>query len=117
MPARGRFLSTTAARTTTTQSTFSRGLEPPRRRLRKKSRYRKSDALLAPHLSRCIFSFLAHANGCSSFSSKLGAVKIPREGVCLMNFKNILVLLFVATLLSFQSLGAQTAGTGALSGT
>lgn len=48
---------------------------------------------------------------------KLGAVKIPGEGVCLMNFKNIWVLLFVATLLSFQSLAAQTAGTGALTGT
>jgi len=34
-----------------------------------------------------------------------------------MNFKNILLFLFVATLLSFQSLGAQTAGTGALTGT
>jgi hypothetical protein len=34
-----------------------------------------------------------------------------------MNFKKILVLLSVTTLLSFQSLGAQTAGTGALSGT
>src|SRR4029077_16633937 len=34
-----------------------------------------------------------------------------------MNFKNIWVLLFVATLLSFQSLRAQTAGTGALTGT
>jgi len=34
-----------------------------------------------------------------------------------MNFKNIWVWLFVVTLLSFQSLGAQTAGTGALTGT
>ena len=34
-----------------------------------------------------------------------------------MNFKNICVLLFVVTLLSFQSFGAQTAGTGALTGT
>ncbi len=34
-----------------------------------------------------------------------------------LNFKNIWVLLFVATLLGFQSLGAQTAGTGALTGT
>ena len=34
-----------------------------------------------------------------------------------MNFKNIWVLLFVVTLLSFQSLRAQTAGTGALTGT
>ena len=34
-----------------------------------------------------------------------------------MNLKNILLFLFVATLLSFQSLGAQTAGTGALTGT
>jgi carboxypeptidase family protein len=34
-----------------------------------------------------------------------------------MNFKNICVLLFAFALLSFQSLGAQTAGTGALAGT
>ena len=34
-----------------------------------------------------------------------------------MRFRNICVLLFVVTLLSFQSLGAQTAGTGALTGT
>src|SRR3984957_8667961 len=34
-----------------------------------------------------------------------------------MNFKNIWVLLFVVTLLSFQSLMAQTASTGALTGT
>jgi hypothetical protein len=34
-----------------------------------------------------------------------------------MNLRNICVLLFAVALLSFQSLGAQTAGTGALTGT
>ena len=34
-----------------------------------------------------------------------------------MRFKNVCVLLFLVSLLSFQSLGAQTAGTGALTGT
>src|SRR5215469_10250278 len=55
-------------------------------------------------------------------SSSKGSEKLTfreatlREG-CIVKFRNVCALLFLGFLLSLQSLNAQTAGTGALTGT